>query len=169
MTRGVKFINFAPDSATYAVMKQNKEVKISYMAAHLTTIVSVTLVLILIGIISLICISARNETRRLKSQIELSVVMADSVSDADARQIALRIDKAPYSADVRVVGKEEAMRNWQADTGETAKWSCPNSPNGTTSSCGVAQPNSRRNTSAKAPNCWSRAKSGPAHGKTTTQ
>lgn len=99
-------------------MKQNKEVKISYMAAHLTTIVSVTLVLILIGIISLICISARNETRRLKSQIELSVVMADSVSDADARQIALRIDKAPYSADVRVVGKEEAMRNWQADTGE---------------------------------------------------
>ncbi len=99
-------------------MKQNKEVKISYLAAHLTTIVSVTLVLILIGIIAMICISARNETLRLKSQIELSVVMADSVSDSRAREIALQIDNAPYSANVRVVSKDEAMKNWESDTGE---------------------------------------------------
>ena len=39
-------------------MKENKEVKISYWAAHLTTIVSVTLVLLLVGIIALIWLSA---------------------------------------------------------------------------------------------------------------
>lgn len=99
-------------------MKQNKEVKISYFAAHLTTIVSVTLVLLLIGIISMICISARVETDRLKSQIELSVIMADSVSDGDAGAIAETIRKSPYSRDVRVVTKEEAMKQWTAETGE---------------------------------------------------
>ena len=60
-------------------MKENKEVKISYWAAHLTTIVSVTLVLLLVGIIALIWLSADTETRRLRERIELSVVMADSI------------------------------------------------------------------------------------------
>ena len=66
-------------------MKENKEVKISYWAAHLTTIVSVTLVLLLVGIIALIWLSADTETRRLRERIELSVVMADSIPDPMAK------------------------------------------------------------------------------------
>ena len=69
-------------------MKENKEVKISYWAAHLTTIVSVTLVLLLVGIIALIWLSADTETRRLRERIELSVVMADSIPDSMARERA---------------------------------------------------------------------------------
>lgn len=99
-------------------MKQNKEVKISYWAAHLTTVVSVTLVLLLLGIIAMITVSADRETRRLRERIELSVVMADSVSDAAASALAREISAQPYAAGVRVITRDEALRNWTADTGE---------------------------------------------------
>lgn len=69
-------------------MKNNKEVKISYWAAHLTTVVSVTLVLVIIGIISLISIGAATETRKLRERLEVSVVMADNVTDSLASETA---------------------------------------------------------------------------------
>ncbi len=47
-------------------MKENKDAKTSYWAAHLTTIVSVTLVLFLIAIGALIWISTGKETVRRK-------------------------------------------------------------------------------------------------------
>lgn len=99
-------------------MKNNKEVKISYWAAHLTTIVSVTLVLIIIGIIALISISATNETRRLRERLEVNVVMADTISDTLTKGIAERISAQPYALAVRVISKEEALKNWKQDTGE---------------------------------------------------
>ena len=99
-------------------MKNNKEVKISYWAAHLTTIVSVTLVLIIIGIIALISISATNETRRLRERLEVNVVMADTISDTLTKGIAERICAQPYALAVKVISKEEALKNWKQDTGE---------------------------------------------------
>lgn len=100
------------------IMKENKEAKISYWAAHLTTIVSVTLVLIIIGVISMISIGAANETRRLRESLEVNVIMADSVSDAAADSLALIVKGYPYANDVRVITKAEALRNWKEDTGE---------------------------------------------------
>lgn len=99
-------------------MKHNKEVKISYWAAHLTTVVSVTLVLILIGIIALITVSASNETRRLREKLEVSVVMGDSVSNAHTQAIAKEIEATPYALSVEVITKEQALQSWKADTGE---------------------------------------------------
>lgn len=99
-------------------MKENKEVKISYVAAHLTTIISVTLVLLLIGIIAMVWVSADTETRRLKERIELSAVLADSVPDAQVRELAARISAEPYANNVVIVTKQQAMQKWQAETGE---------------------------------------------------
>ena len=93
-------------------MKENKEVKISYWAAHLTTIVSVTLVLLIVGVIAMAGIGARSETQRLKEQLELSVIMADTVADASAAQIADRIKSEPYAHSVKVITKAQALDNW---------------------------------------------------------
>lgn len=99
-------------------MKENKEVKISYIAAHLTTIISVTLVLVLVGIIAMVWIGADKETRRMKERIELSVIMRDSVSNDAARKLEEKIKKEPYALRTRFISREEAMRQWQHDTGE---------------------------------------------------
>lgn len=99
-------------------MKNNKEVKISYWAAHLTTIVSVTLVLLIIGIMALISIGASTETRRLRERLEVSVVMGDSVTNAGAEKIAATLKSKSFAHDIRVISKEEALKNWKEDTGE---------------------------------------------------
>lgn len=99
-------------------MKNNKEVKISYWAAHLTTIVSVTLVLVIIGIIALVSAGATSETRRLREKLEVSVVMADSIGDSVTKAIAERIAVQPYALEVKVITKDEALKNWKNDTGE---------------------------------------------------
>ena len=99
-------------------MKQEKEVNISFWAAHLTTVVSVSLVLILIGIITLVSVSAGNETRRIREKLEVSLIMADTVSNNTASYLAGKIATLPFARDVRVISKEEAMKNWKEDTGE---------------------------------------------------
>lgn len=99
-------------------MKPDKEAHISYLAHHITTIVSVTLVLLLIGIISMVWISADTETRRLKQQIELSVIMSDTVPDGSAKVLADELRKQPYINDIKVVTRQEALQQWKADTGE---------------------------------------------------
>ena len=99
-------------------MKHNKEIKISYWAAHLTTIVSVTLVIIIIGIIALVTVSAATETRRLRERLQVSVVMADNVGDSVAVNLAKEVATRPFALSVDVVTKDDALKNWKNDTGE---------------------------------------------------
>lgn len=99
-------------------MKQKKEVKISFWAAHATTMVSVTLVLILVGIIAFITTGAAGETRRLRERIELSAVMTDSISNQQAALIRQEIQKIPQINSTRLITREEAMKSWQEETGE---------------------------------------------------
>lgn len=99
-------------------MKKGREVKISYWAAHATTIVTVTMVLLTIGLILLTGISARRETRRLRESLEISVIMADSVSDANASAIAKELKTFPYCRNVALITKKKAMQMWKEETGE---------------------------------------------------
>lgn len=94
------------------------DVKISYWAAHLTTTVSVTLVLLLVGIITFISLSSERETRNLRERLEVSLVMNDTVSDAYASAVAQRLDSAPFVLEAGYIGKEQALKDWQTETGE---------------------------------------------------
>lgn len=99
-------------------MKENKEAKLSYWARHLTTIISVTLVLLLVGIIAMISVGASGETRRLKERVELSVIMADSISDAQAAELLKTIRTKPYVNSAELITRQQALDNWMEETGE---------------------------------------------------
>ena len=99
-------------------MKGEGDIKISYWAAHLTTVVSVTLVLLLVGIITFITLSSEKESRNIRERLEVNLVMNDTVSDAYASAIADRIGSYPYAIEAGYVGKEQALKDWQEETGE---------------------------------------------------
>ncbi|MDE5843610.1 MAG: permease-like cell division protein FtsX [Muribaculaceae bacterium] len=99
-------------------MKKDKEVKISYWAAHTTTIVSVTLVLLILGLIALISVGARKETTRVRESLEVSVIMADSISNEGARACMESMKALPYCRNLNLITKEKALADWKADTGE---------------------------------------------------
>lgn len=99
-------------------MKGNKEINISFWAAHATTIVSVTLVLLLVGVIAEITTAASAETRRLRERLELSAILADSVSDAQAAPTLSAVRKIRGVREARLITKAEALAAWKRDTGE---------------------------------------------------
>ncbi|MDE5773042.1 MAG: permease-like cell division protein FtsX [Muribaculaceae bacterium] len=99
-------------------MKNQKEFKISFWAAHATTIVSVTLVLLIVGIIAMITISADRETRRLRQQIEITAIIADSIPDTSAQHFLNDIRKQPYCLDAQLITAAQALEQWKQDTGE---------------------------------------------------
>ena len=99
-------------------MKGEGDVKISYWAAHLTTTVSVTLVLLLVGIIAFITLSSEQESRNIRQKLEVSLVMNDTVSDAIAKDLATRLQKEPYTIEPGYIGKDQALQDWKEDTGE---------------------------------------------------
>lgn len=100
---------------------KNKDIKISFWASHFTTIMTVTLVLILGGIIAMVWFSAHNETTRLKERLELNVILADSIPDSQGRQLANEIRRQPYAGTVRFTSRDQALKEWTADTGEDLK------------------------------------------------
>ncbi len=99
-------------------MKPQNEVKISNWAAHTTTGVSVTLALLTLGIIAMIWIAATSESRRMMEKIEISVVMADSVTDQRAKAISEAIEKTDFAQNVRLISRQQALDNWKEATGE---------------------------------------------------
>ena len=99
-------------------MKGEGEVKISYWAAHLTTTVSVSLVLLLVGIITFISLSSRRESRNIRERLEVTLVMADTVSDSYASLIAEEVARKPFAIESGFIGKAQALRDWQQETGE---------------------------------------------------
>lgn len=101
------------------IMKnKNKEIKISFWASHFTTIMTVTLVLVLGGIIAMVWLGARNETMRLKERLELCVILADSIPDSQGQVLAAEIQRQPYAGTVRFTSRDQALKDWTADTGE---------------------------------------------------
>ncbi len=101
--------------------KKGKDVKISYWAAHVTTIVSVTMLLVLVGAISLLGLAADNTAREVKQQQQVSLVMCDSVSNAQADSLRHMLAARPYVYRTSVVTKEQALADWNASTGDNVE------------------------------------------------
>ena len=99
-------------------MKREGEVKISYWAAHLTTTVSVSLVLLLVGIIAFITLSSQKESRNLRERLEVTMVMNDTVSDNFAQKTADIVSRYPFALEAGYITKKQALLDWQKDTGE---------------------------------------------------
>ena len=99
-------------------MKEEKEFNISYLAGHATTIISVTLVLILVGIIAIFSIGARRETRKMRESVELSVIMSDHATDSLANLCLDTIKGYPFVNNPVLITKSQALELWKEETGE---------------------------------------------------
>ncbi len=99
-------------------MKETKEAKISYFTAHLPTIISVSLVLIIVGVIAMISISASNATKQIKQQIEISLIMADNVENEQAMPLLTELQSKRYVNSSNFISKEDALADWEKQTGD---------------------------------------------------
>ena len=86
--------------------------------AYLSSVVSISLVLLLIGIASLVLINAGSISRYLKENVKMSVMLKADAGDDDAEEYKSSVITLPYVKDARVVTREEGARELEAMLGE---------------------------------------------------
>ena len=97
---------------------EGKKSKISYFSANITPIISVSLVLMLLGVVGLLGLAANSLTTYVKENIGFDVVLANNASDKQIDELKAYWTVAPYVSSVKYVSKEDALTAWEKDTGE---------------------------------------------------
>lgn len=97
---------------------EEKKSKISYFSANITPIISVSLVLMLLGVVGLIGLATNSLTNYVKENIGFDVVLKNNASQQEIDGLKRLWTKAPYVSSVKYISKEDALRSWEQDTGE---------------------------------------------------
>ena len=102
-----------------------KKITFSYKSSGITTIISLSLVLFVLGLLSFILINANKVSDKMKESIVFSIMLYES-SDTASKQINLNqrsefenyLSSSKYFLDVNFIDKDIAFRKLQKDMGE---------------------------------------------------
>jgi len=104
-------------------MSKNKS-KVSkpiFLKIHLTSTISMSMVLFLVGLVSLLLFLARDLSTYVKENINLSVIMDDASGRQDAKRVEDYLKASPYAKTVEYISKEDALKDHIANLGENPK------------------------------------------------
>ena len=75
------------------------------------------MVLVLLGIVVLSVLTARNLQRSLKENIEISVILGDTVSVSDGKALGNKLEKELYAREVAYSSRDDALEEAKAEMG----------------------------------------------------
>lgn len=85
---------------------------------YLTTTISISLVLFMVGLEAVLLLSAHQILKQVKQSVTVTVVLTEKVSDAEVTRLQDLLENAPYCHDVTFVSSEEALQEHIARLGE---------------------------------------------------
>lgn len=86
--------------------------------AYLSSVISISLVLMLIGIAALLIVNARSVSDYFKESLQVSVLMKQEVSEKQAEEYRKAISGLPFVRTTRLVSKEEGTEELKQMLGE---------------------------------------------------
>lgn len=89
-----------------------------FFNTYLTATISVSLVLLLIGLECAIGLSATWQMNRMKESTVLTVVLSDATTSSDSLRLTRLLDRAPFCREVKYISKEVALADHITDLGE---------------------------------------------------
>lgn len=97
---------------------RRKAYNASFGGSGVTTTISITLVLLLLGLTILVGIMGKRLSTLVKENISITVEIPDNVKDAEIKKIQNELNKAPYVKEIRFITKEEIKKQLIADLGK---------------------------------------------------
>lgn len=85
---------------------------------YISTIFSIALVLLMLGMLGLILVHAKNLSNYVKENIVLNIIVDEGAKEADVLQFQKELNANPAVKNTQYVNKEMAARNLTADLGE---------------------------------------------------
>lgn len=85
---------------------------------YISTVISISLVLLMIGLLGLIMVHARNLSNYVKENIVLNLIISDGAKEVDIAALQKQLNTHQYVLESQYVSKEIAAKNLQKDLGE---------------------------------------------------
>lgn len=97
---------------------ENKLIRRRLAGAWLSSVISITLVLLLVGVASLLLVNAKSVSDYFKENVQVSVLMKQEVTEDAAMDYATKLDALPFIKGTRFISKEEGTRDMTDMLGE---------------------------------------------------
>lgn len=96
----------------------NKIMRRRIANAYLSSVISISLVLLLVGVASMLLVNARGVSDYFKENMQISVLMKQDVSDADALAYKDDLDQERYIKNTTFISREQGQRELADQLGE---------------------------------------------------
>ncbi len=97
---------------------ESKMMKRRLANAYLSSVISITLVLLLIGVAAFVVINSGSVARYLKENVKISVLFVQNATEQDAEAFLGSVKALPYVHDTRLITREEGERELAEMLGE---------------------------------------------------
>ena len=109
---------FLIDDNYISMAKKNKRNVISFFNSHLISVVSISLVLYLLGLIFIMGFLGNDLSQLVKENIAVSVILTEELTDKDIRKMRDEFERLPYVKSTEYISKEQASLEMQRELGE---------------------------------------------------
>lgn len=99
-------------------MQENKYTNRRLRTSYVSTIMSISLVLFMLGMLAVIILHARKLSDYVKENIELSIFLNNNVKDVDIAKLQKELDASKFVKSTQYVTIEEAAKKLEKDLGE---------------------------------------------------
>lgn len=98
--------------------KNTKLHSTSFFNSRLTSTISISLVLFLLGLIALMGLLANSLSVYVRENISFSIVLKDDMKDVDVKKLQKRLDISPFVKSTEFISKERASKELEEELGE---------------------------------------------------
>ena len=98
--------------------KENKTYSRRIRSSYITSIISISLVLLLLGMVGLLLINGRNIRKQVMESIGFNVILKENVKEADIYQLQKILDSREFILSTEYITKEEAALETEQMLGE---------------------------------------------------
>lgn len=98
--------------------RKPRRLKKRIFTSYITSTVSITLVLFLLGLLALILLNAGRLTDYVRERIGFTLVLHDDLKDGDIRRLENQLNAQPFAREIKYIDKETAARIMQEELGE---------------------------------------------------
>ena len=109
---------FLPFAGSFYRMSKQKKDRERVFGSKLTAILSISLVLLLFGIMIIIGLFAKDLSDTAKEHIRLTLVLDDNIKDVERISLEQNLNKAPWTNKLDYVSKEDALAELAEELGE---------------------------------------------------
>jgi cell division transport system permease protein len=99
-------------------MKDKSNIKNKIRGAYITSSISITLVLLLLGIIGMLILNAQVLSNYVRENLCFSLIIKDNIKEPDIKQYQKTLDSYKFIKSTQYITKEEAAESLQKDLGE---------------------------------------------------